>query len=190
MFELDDFLTPNLPPEAPEWATSETKRTLYSHVCAEFTRIKILMESGQDLAIKERKIVARTIAKEGGVHDSLLNKRRQPEIHELISEYNTELEKLWNHQKATKYKVAKKPSKATIETELREKTAEVERLTNLRLSEALNAAIENQMVDNHRGLIAMIEHQKAEIERLQIRNSELSKQLRHMMAAVDNVKSK
>jgi L-asparaginase II len=190
MFELDDFLNTNLPDEAPEWATSETKRTLYKHVCAEFVRIKGLMESGQDLAIKERKIVARAVAVASDVHYSLLSTRRQPEIHELITHYNTELDKLWNHLESTKYKVAKKPSKATIEAQLREKTAEVERLTNLRLSEALTAALENQLVDNHRGLVAMIEHQKAEIERLQSRNSELSKQLRNMMMAVDNIKSK
>lgn len=190
MFELDDFLNTNQPEEAPEWATSDTKRTLYKHVCAEFARIKGLMESGRYLAIKERKIVSRTVAAASDVHYSLLSTRRHPEIHELIIQYNTELEKLWNHLESTKYKVAKKPSKATIEAQLREKTAEVERLTNLRLAEALTAALENQMVDNHRGLVAMIEHQKAEIERLQNRNGELSKQLRHMMTAVDNIKSK
>jgi hypothetical protein len=190
MFELNTFLTDAPAPEAPEWANSETKRALYKHVCAEFERIKTLMKSGQDLAIKERRIVARTIAKESGVHDSLLNKRRQPEINELITQNNIELDKLWNHLEATKYKTSKKPSKAKIEDELRDARAEIERLTNLRLSEALTSAIELQMTDSQRGLVATVEHLKAEVERLQIRNEELSKQLRNMMRAVDNIKSK
>jgi hypothetical protein len=190
MFELDKFLASAPAPEAPEWANSETKRALYKHVCAEFERIKTLMMSGQDLAIKERKIVARTIAKKSGVHDSLLNKRRQPEIYELISQNNNELDKLWNHLEATKYKTSKKPSKAKIEVELRDARAEIERLTNLRLSEALTSAIELQMTDSQRRLVATVEHLKSEVERLQMRNDELSKQLRNMIRAVDNINSK
>lgn len=189
MFELDDILI-STPLEVPEWATSETKRALYKHVCAEFERIKSRMESREDLAIKERKIVARTIAKESGVHDSLLNKRRQPEIHDLITQYNTELEKLWDHLEATKYRTSKKPSKAKIEDELRAARAEIDRLTNLRLSEALTSAIELQMTDSQRALVATVEHLKAEVERLQMRNGELSKQLRNMMMAVDNINIK
>jgi hypothetical protein len=190
MFELDNFLTSAPAAETPEWANSETKRALYKHVCAEFERIKGRMESGEDLAIKERKIVARTIAKESRVHDSLLNKRRQPEIHELITQNNIELDKLWSHLEATKYKTSKKPSKAKIEDELRQARVEIDRLTNLRLSEALTSAIELQMTGSQRGLVATVEHLKAEVERLQVRNGELSKQLRNMMMAMDNVRSK
>lgn len=50
-------------------------------------------------------------------------------------------------------------------------------------------AISNQMVDSHRSLITTIEYLKAENAELQIRNGELSKQLRQMMKALNNIKS-
>ena len=48
------------------------------------------------------------------------------------------------------------------------------------------AAIGNQMVDSHRSLVSTIEYLKAENAELQLRNSELSKQLRQMMKAIKN----
>lgn len=172
--------------EEPAWVTSNTKRNLYLHVCKAFDLIKASMEAGEKLSVKERRIVARNIAKDSGVHDSLLNKRRQPELNELILQKNAELEELWKSLSATQYRPRIKRTKAVIQNELRSQTAEIERLTNLRLSEALTAAIGNQMVDSHRSLVSTIEYLKAENAELQLRNSELSKQLRQMMKAIKN----
>ncbi|MNN64557.1 hypothetical protein D3C81_1800020 [compost metagenome] len=119
-----------------------------------------------------------------------MNKRRQPEIHELITNKNAELEDLWESLSATKYSAGKKPTKEEIKKELRSQTSEIDRLTNLRLAEALTAAISNQMIDSHRTLIATIEHLKSENTELQLRNEELSKQLRQMMKTVTMIKHK
>ncbi|MNQ87766.1 hypothetical protein D3C85_1030050 [compost metagenome] len=148
------------------------------------------MEAGDNLGIKDRRIVARNIAKDSGVHDSLLNKRRQPEIHDLITQKNAELEELWDSLSAVRYTSGRKRTKKVIQSELRSQTAEIERLSNLRLSEALTEAISNQMVDSHRNLIATIEYLKAENADLQKRNGELSKQLRQMMKTLNTIKSK
>ena len=147
------------------------------------------MEAGEKLSIKERRIVARNIAKDSGVHDSLLNKRRQPELNELIVQKNAELEELWKSLSATQYSPRIKHTKEVIQNELRSQTTEIERLTNLRLSEALTAAIGNQMVDSHRSLVSTIEYLKAENAELQFRNGELSKQLRQMMKTIKTIKN-
>ncbi|MGE8410097.1 MAG: hypothetical protein ACN6QH_24015 [Pseudomonas sp.] len=188
-FSLGQYSNTTEAPEEPSWVTSETKRNLYLHVCKAFDRIKASMEAGENLSIKDRRIVARNIAKDSGVHDSLLNKRRQPELSELIVQKNAELEELWTSISATKYNPRIKRTKEVIQNEFRSQTAEIERLTNLRLSEALTAAIGNQMVDSHRSLVSTIEHLKTENAELQLRNSELSKQLRQMMKAVNAIKS-
>ncbi|MEW5669033.1 hypothetical protein AB1288_22260 [Pseudomonas putida] len=189
-FSLEQYSNVVNATEEPKWVTSPTKRNLYQEVNKAFNRIKTLMEAGTVLGVKDRRIVARNIAKESGVHDSLLNKRRQPEIHELITNKNAELEDLWESLSATKYSAGKKPTKEEIKKELRSQTSEIDRLTNLRLAEALTAAISNQMIDSHRTLIATIEHLKAENAELQTRNEELSKQLRQMMKTVTMTKYK
>lgn len=189
-FSLSQYSNVAAAPEEPEWVNSTMKRNLYQQVCKAFDRIKTSIEAGHNLGIKERRIVARNIAKDSGVHDSLLNKRRQPEIHDLIVQNNTKLEELWDSVSATKYSSGKKRTKQMIQNELRSQTTEIDRLTNLRLSEALTAAISNQMVDSHRSLIATIEYLKAENAELQSRNGELSKQLRQMMSTLNTIKSK
>ncbi|MCF5228611.1 MULTISPECIES: hypothetical protein [unclassified Pseudomonas] len=188
-FSLSQYSNVAAAPEVPEWVNSTTKRNLFHQVCKAFENIKTLMEAGDNLGIKDRRIVARNIAKDSGVHDSLLNKRRQPEIHDLIVQKNAELEELWSSLSAARYTSGRKRTKKVIQSELRSQTAEIERLTNLRLSEALTEAISNQMVDSHRSLITTIEYLKAENAELQIRNGELSKQLRQMMKALNNIKS-
>lgn len=185
-FSLGQYSNTTVAPEEPSWITSTTKRNLYLHVCKAFDRIKASMEAGEKLSVKERRIVARNIAKDSGVHDSLLNKRRQPELNELIVQKNAELEELWKSISATQYSPRIKRTKEVIQNELRSQAAEIERLTNLRLSEALTAAIGNQMVDSHRSLVSTIEYLKAENAELQFRNGELSKQLRQMMKAIKN----
>jgi hypothetical protein len=189
-FSLDRYSNTPAVVETPEWATSTTKKILYINVCAAFDRINNEIEAGTNLGIKDRKIVARLVAKESGVHDSLLNKRRQPEIHELITQKNNELEDLWNSHLATKYSSGKKRTKQVIQGELRSHAAEIDRLTNLRLAEALTKAIESQMVDSSRTLIATIEHLKAENAELALRNGELSKQLRAMMKTLNTINNK
>lgn len=189
-FSLSQYSNVVAAPEEPEWVNSTTKRNLYQQVCKAFEHIKAVMEAGDNLGIKDRRIVARNIAKDSGVHDSLLNKRRQPEIHDLITQKNAELEELWNSLSAARYTTGRKRTKKVIQSELRSQTAEIERLTNLRLSEALTVAIGNQMVDSHRNLIATIEYLKAENADLQKRNGELSKQLRQMMKTLNTIKSK
>lgn len=188
-FSLSQYSNVAAAPEVPDWVNSTTKRNLFHQVCKAFENIKTLMEAGDNLGIKDRRIVARNIAKDSGVHDSLLNKRRQPEIHDLIVQKNAELEELWSSLSAARYTSGRKRTKKIIQSELRSQTAEIERLTNLRLSEALTEAISNQMVDSHRSLITTIEYLKAENAELQIRNGELSKQLRQMMKALNNIKS-
>lgn len=188
-FSISQYSNVAAAPEEPEWVNSTTKRNLFQQVCKAFEHIKTLMEAGDNLGIKDRRIVARNIAKDSGVHDSLLNKRRQPEIHDLIVQKNAELEELWSSLSAARYTSGRKRTKKVIQSELRSQTAEIERLTNLRLSEALTEAISNQMVDSHRSLITTIEYLKAENAELQIRNGELSKQLRQMMKALNNIKS-
>lgn len=188
-FSLSQYSNVAAAPEVPEWVNSTTKRNLFHQVCKAFEHIKTLMEAGDNLGIKDRRIVARNIAKDSGVHDSLLNKRRQPEIHDLIVQKNAELEELWSSLSAARYTSGRKRTKKVIQSELRSQTAEIERLTNLRLSEALMEAISNQMVDSHRSLITTIEYLKAENAELLIRNGELSKQLRQMMKALNNIKS-
>lgn len=187
-FSLGQYSNTTEAPEEPSWVNSTTKRNLYLHVCKAFDRIKASMEAGDNLSVKERRIVARNIATDSGVHDSLLNKRRQPELNELIVQKNTELEELWKGISATKYSPRIKRTKKVIQDELRSQAAEIDHLTNLRLSEALTAAIGNQMVDSHRSLVSTIEYLKAENAELQFRNGELSKQLRQMMAAVKTIK--
>lgn len=189
-FSLEQYSNAVTTTEEPKWVTSTTKRILYQEVHKAFDRIKTLIETGTNLGVKDRRIIARNIAKESGVHDSLLNKRRQPEIHDLITSKNTELEELWESLSATKYSAGKKPTKEAIKKEFRAQKSEIDRLTNLRLAEALTAAISNQMIDSHRTLIATIEHLKSENAELQSRNEELSKQLRQMMKTLNMIKHK
>lgn len=187
-FSLGNYSNAAKPTEEPEWVTSETKRTLYQAVCKAYEHIKSEIEAGTNLKLKQRKIVARDIAKAGNVHDSLLNKRRQPEIHELISQHNVALEKLWDSCTARRYATGRKLTKLQIQNESRTQAQEIERLSNLKLADALSAAIENQMVDSHKTLIVTIEHLKAENADLQFRNSELSKQLRQIMKMLNTKK--
>ena len=67
--------------------------------------------------------------------------------------------------------------------------AELDRLTNLRWYEALKSTIKLQMANCHRALMAIDGHLKADIERPHLRDDELSKQVRNMMMAVNNIKS-
>ncbi|VVP14233.1 hypothetical protein PS850_03528 [Pseudomonas fluorescens] len=187
-FSLDNYSTATKPAEEPGWVTSETKRNLYQAVCKAYEHIKSEIEAGTNLSLKERKIVARSIAKESNVHDSLLNKRRQPEIHELISQHNISLENLWDSCAARRYKTGRKLTKHQILNESRTQAQEIDRLSNLKIAEALSVAIENQMVDSHKTLIVTIEYLKAENADLKLRNDELSKQLRQMMKMLNTKK--
>lgn len=123
-----------------------------------------------------------------GVDPSLLNKRRQPNLIDFINIKNVELETLWVSIIATKYTSGRKLKKTEIEEENQRLIQEVARLTNLRLSEALTAAIENQLTDSHSDLVALVDELNAKNEKLRIKNDELSELLRNMIASVDKLR--
>ncbi|WP_422422168.1 hypothetical protein [Pseudomonas sp. GZD-222] len=188
-FSLDEYAISSDPSKEPMWVNSETKRKLFQNVCKEFEKIKGAIESKNELTIKERRIIARRVAIDSGVDPSLLSIRRQPEINNLIIEKNLELDELWNIISATKYTYGKKLTKAELHKKNIIQAAEIERLTNLRLAEALTRSIESQIIDSHKNLIAQIDNLKAEKAELQDRNSRLTIQLRQMMSSLNNIRN-
>jgi hypothetical protein len=188
-FNLTDYKKPVKDQTSlPEWAKSETTAALYKETMEIYTEIKMNIESKKTTSIRDRKIVLRQLAMKCGVDPSLLNKRRQPNLIDFINKKNVELETLWVSIIATKYTSGRKLKKTEIEEENQRLIQEVARLTNLRLSEALTTAIENQLTDSQSDLMALVDELKAENEKIRIKNDELSELLRNMIASVDKLR--
>ena len=113
-FDLQNFTTPKPAVDSkdttPEWLNSASSKIKlgYSTALGMFDSIKNRMISGEQLNIKDRRLVLALIAKEIGVDRSYLTKRRTPEFCDLIIELNNELNSTWSEFTPNKNKVNSK----------------------------------------------------------------------------------
>ncbi|MBH3394415.1 hypothetical protein [Pseudomonas monteilii] len=177
MFELEDY---SKQPETtePAWVKNETTRKLFKHVTEEFNSLKAKIMSQQATSVP--KIVPRRVALANSVDPSLITKRRQPDVICLISDYNMELQALWDSIKKSRYIPEKSPNKATIQEQLKLALLEIERLKNVRLSEAFTSAIEKNLITSQKDLILTIEQLKIANKDLQERNFQLVMQVHEL----------
>lgn len=80
----------------PSWVIegSDTVKSLYAITLQEYDRVENLIITGDVSKVKDKRLIQATIAKLAGVHPSKIQTRREPELHDLISDLNTKLEKI------------------------------------------------------------------------------------------------
>lgn len=103
----------------PKWVKegSSTTRILYHSTMKEYWRIHHLIKSERSTGPKDRRLVLATIAKLAGYDRSLVTPRRQPELCDLISRLNSDLQTLADLHPARQERV-RGPTKRELEREL------------------------------------------------------------------------
>lgn len=184
-FTLDSYAIPTSDEVKPDWVKSALTSLLYDNVIKTFFKIQQSIECGENLSIKDRKIVLRRIAKASSVDPSALSERRHPQLIDFIKQKNLQLQELWLASSAEKYRSGRKKKKEEILSDCKAMAVEIQRLTSLSLSEALQAVINSQLTETHRNLVLLIETLKSENQELKERNSALSEQLRQVLKVLN-----
>lgn len=151
----------------PSWAISETSKKLY-HACMEtFSKIEAEISSGKQLAINERQIIARRLALACDVSPSIINKRRQPELVNLLADLNSQLEITHASSQAKRHASGRKLTKQELVRENKSLKDEITRLQQLALAESFNQALDNSLVLKSREAAITIQKLREQIIHLE-----------------------
>jgi hypothetical protein len=183
--ELDKYQKKHIKADKPTWIKSETTRVLYIKAMELFESIKQEMSTTASMPLRSRKIVLRRLAIIGNVNHSLITPRRQPDLVEFINKKNAELEVYWSSLKASHSRSGRKMTKSEIVSQFNKMKTEIENLTNLRLAEALTAAIRENLAESKSALVAKIEEHELEIARLKKENMNLRLQNQELISALN-----
>ncbi len=182
-FDLKKFQQQSLPKneenhEQPDWVTNSSEKVKLAYQEAErtFEGIKIKMELGEDLNVKDSRLVLAKIANEIDVSRSYLTHRRTPELCKLVQKYNEQLDKLWQSHKP------KAKGKSLSKEELIKELSKTKRLLkeerDSNYSEAIIAGLESELHNSGKKLANKCADLSAEIEELRKINGAMKSRLR------------
>lgn len=166
-FSLATFYKPLVDEKPPDWAKSTTTLKLYREVIVQRNQILKAINLGVASSIKDRRLIAKKIAEACGFSPSILSARRQPDICKLIIELNEELELAVNSIDANSNKSGRIRTKKEIEIISKFQKDELSRITNLKLAEAMTAAINNLSIQRSRNQANTIIKLKVKIMELE-----------------------
>jgi hypothetical protein len=166
VIRLSDFRSPPPPREIPDWVKTPTTKKLFNAAIDEFEIIKQKAKTPANLKIKERHIVLRQLALRCGVSPSTITQRRQPDLIALIQSLNSDLDIFFQSATAASYSSGRKLTKQELIRQNREQKLEIDRLTNLRLVEALSSVLDSEILENSRTQVVTINQLKEEVRRL------------------------
>jgi len=149
----------------PSWVTDGTDvtRKLYESTQRAFVEIKRRLESADDLAIKERRLVGRVIAKDADVDHSNLRVDRQPRLMDFINELNQELDRIWLKYKSVKSDSGAKLTKKELEKENVYLKRELELARRANQSDALMVVLESELLMERKDLARALAKSKEQI---------------------------
>lgn len=163
---LEQFKKPKaVPHDFPSWATSHTTQKLYTATIDIYNKIQIEIEQSSDIGLRARQLISKHIAEHCGLSRSIITKRRQPEIVELIKELNEELETIFKSSSAKKWSSGKKLTKEELIKENKRLKAENLELRNISLSAFATTILESSILADTRSYVLTINKLKEEIER-------------------------
>lgn len=149
-FSLATFAKPLINEATPDWARSTTTLKLYGEVIVQQNHILKAINAGAARSIKERRLIAKKIAEACGFSPSILSARRQPDICQLIIDLNEELDLAFNSIEANSNRSGRTRTKKEIQIISRVQKDELARITNLKLAEAMTAAINDLSIQRSR----------------------------------------
>lgn len=124
-FDITNFTESIAPPRdetpnIPAWVIygSDTTKKVYEAILLHSKKIENKIESGKILAIKDRRIVARTVLKEVGLDPSYISQPAQKQLKEFLASQNEHLTSLWELKNKREGTSGKKLSKAQLEVEV------------------------------------------------------------------------
>jgi hypothetical protein len=164
-FSLENFR--NKPVTRKPSENSEISKKLKYEIEIHFNKKLNSIKNRDKLRKNERLLVARQIASACHVSPSTLTLRRQPQLIALIQELNIELELAWISQSKSQHSSGEKKTKEQLILENKLLVAEISRLSNLKLADALTAAIESMLTEECRLQAHTIRQLKLEIQRMQ-----------------------
>jgi len=147
-------------------ADSPTTKLLRAEICLNYSLILKNINDGIDLPLGDRVIIARRVAMKCKLSPSTLTPRRQPVLLELIGKLNSELVLFWESAAQRKSTSGVKKTKSELIAENKKLKLELDRVSNLQLSSALSAAIENMLTEEVRLQASKIRKLNVEITQL------------------------
>jgi len=166
-FSITRFSKPVITETAPDWIKSSATLRLYKEIVAQHDSILGNINKGNPLTVKGRRLIPKKIAENCGLSPSIISIRRQPEICILIKELNEELELAFKSTKANQNTSGRKQTKKEIEENYKAQKDEITRITNLKLAEAMTAAINNLSIQSSKNQAATIVKLKVKIIELE-----------------------
>jgi hypothetical protein len=186
-FSLENYSVPITEEIIPSWAKLSSTKLLYENVVKNFNKIYQAIQAGENLSIKDRKIVLRRIAIQSNFDPSSLSKRRQPQLFDFINKHNLLLQELWDASLSRKYRSGRKKKKEEVINDNRKMAIELKRVTSLEISHALTEMIKSELTEAHQKLVANIEELKFENDVLREQNSALNTQLRQLLKLLNKL---
>lgn len=185
-FTLGNYEKPSVDLSLPEWAKNETVKRLYAESLNLYEKIKADIEEGNKLPLKSRKIVVRRLALLCDVDHSLITARRYPELVRFIEEKNSELDACWASVQAGVHRSGRKRTKNELMVDYEQMKKEVDRLSNLKIAEALEFVIAKDLVSSKSVLIAKIEDLELSLHESREQLFKLKQQNRELLTALSN----
>ena len=189
IFDIENFTKSNLPLN-PSWVENGNLVTkqVYSSVLSEVEKIESLIDTGSELSLRERTIIASKVATQLNIDKSNIRKSRRPELVEFIEQEN---QKLISRYEALKIRTRTGRHKSKSET-LSEHSKILEKLRiieNMKMKEFLEEAIEKDLLSTQRQFRSKYNELRIEVKALHEQvgnltnsNQELIKQLALIMS--------
>lgn len=168
VLRLDQFKKKD-PPEKqgyPEWVQSTTTKKLYETALEHYKIIQEKINNKEPLAIRERNIISRKIAQQCSVSPSIINARRQGSLVRFINELNNELNLMYTSLLTKTSRSGKKLTRNELIIENRLLHAENNRISNLKMAEALTKTIESLLTEQCKTQAITIQKLREQIHRM------------------------
>lgn len=170
----------------PSWVTTATdsSKRVYNLIVAHAKKIEQKISEEMDLAIKDRKLVARTILSEAGLDPSYISQPAQKLLKEYLNSENDRLSSLWSRKHNRKKQSGKKLLKSEIESKYRElkKLYKIECDKNYRAfaEDVLNS----KFLEAHESLARKNKELIKEVEELRASRANLQQELARLQLKV------
>ena len=166
-FDLENFKAEKSQPknkeaQHPKWHKNLSKngKLIYEEIIKTADIISKNIKSGHMLKVKEREIIASQIASKLGLHRSTIQKRRQPNLVELINKQNLKLAKLWEAE--GKKSKNKNKTKVQLSKEITRLKKQLKEERDKNYSEVLTEFLNSELNQKQSSLAAKVSELEAE----------------------------